>query len=253
MKTKKTDGNCKVGNMGAKAGRADFRIRFCIRMLPVFFMLGISMSAAMGQSLLPNGDFTQADPANPRKPAHWDLPDGLGVQWTAAPNVPGGSQHAMAIRMDTSISEETMVASYTKAGLAQWVFPHPKGNAIAETYGLSLYSEAVPIEPGKAYKISFDFMSEKGTSGKLWFRAYGDLGGRQKRLYEGVIDCDSKGAWKEFSGIFHPTKHRPTVTEFKVMLFVYYPPGVSWFDHVRVEAVDEASAEGAANPPVGKP
>lgn len=213
----------------------------------------ISASSILGQSLLPNGDFEQADPVNPLKPAHWDMVDGLGVQWTAAPNVAGSPPHGKAIRMDTSISEEAMVASFEKAGLTQWVFPHPKGNAIAETYGLSLYSEAVPIQPGKAYKVSFDFMSEKGTAGKVWLRAYGDLGGKQKRLYEGVTDCDSKGVWEEFSGTFDPLKHRPSVTEFKVMLFVFYPAGVSWFDNVRVEAVDQPAATGAATPAMDKP
>ena len=46
------------------------------------------ISSSRAQSVLPNGDFQQGDPAHPGKPAHWDLPDGLGVQWTDAPNVP---------------------------------------------------------------------------------------------------------------------------------------------------------------------
>src|SRR5271155_5569902 len=90
---------------------------------------------ARGQSVLPNGDFEQADPANPGKPAHWDLPDGLGVQWTDAPSIPGGAAHGKAIRMDTSQTEQAMVASYTKAGLTQWIFPKPVNSPIAMTYG----------------------------------------------------------------------------------------------------------------------
>ena len=196
-------------------------------------------------SVLPNGDFEQADPANPQKAAHWDLVDGLGVQWTDAPPMPGAPSHGKAIRMDTAVPETTLVESYTRAGLTQWVFPHPQGNAIAETYGLSLYSEAVPLEPGKAYRVTFDYFSEKGTAGKVWFRCYGDLNqtGVTKRLYEGVVDCASKGAWQTFTGLFHPFKHRANVTQFKVMLFSYYPAGVCWYDNVRVEAVDEAPAQ----------
>jgi hypothetical protein len=195
--------------------------------------------AARGQSVLPNGDFEQGDPAHPGKPAHWDLPDGLGVQWTEAPNVPGAPPHGKAIRMDTAQTEIAMVESYTKAGLTQWVFPKPAGNAIAETYGLSLYSEALPVTPGKTYRVTFDYMAEKGTAGKLWFRAYADVNGEKKRVYEGTVDCGGTGSWKQFTGLFHPTKYRPNVAEFKIMLFAFYPAGVAWFDNIRIEAVDE--------------
>ena len=104
-------------------------------------------------------------------PAHWDLPDGLGVQWAVAPNIPGAPPHGKAIRMDTAVSEKALVASYAKAGLTQWIFPHPTTDPIAMTYGLSFYSEAVPVTPGKTYRVTFDYRSDTGTAGKLWFRA----------------------------------------------------------------------------------
>jgi len=190
-------------------------------------------------SVLPNGDFEQGDPAHPGKPAHWDVPDGLGVQWTDAPSVPGAPPHGKAIRMDTSQTEKAMIASYTKAGLTQWIFPHPADNSISDTYGLSLYSQAVPVVAGKTYRVTFDYMAEKGTAGKLWFRAYANDNGQKKRVYEGTIDCGGSGGWKQFTGLFHPTKYRPDVAEFKIMLFAFYPAGVAWFDNVRVETVDE--------------
>jgi hypothetical protein len=201
-----------------------------------------SMIAAQGDPVLPNGDFEQADPSNPAKPAHWDLPDGLAVRWTDAPAVAGAPPHGKAIRMDTSLPETVVVESYAKAGLTQWVFPHPQSNAIGETYGLSLYSEAAPIVPGKTYRVGFDYMAEKGTAGKLWFRAYGDVNGQKKRLYEGTVDCAGSGpVWKHFSGVFHPTKYRSNVTEFKIMLYAYYPDGVAWFDNIDLEAVDDSA------------
>jgi hypothetical protein len=204
--------------------------------------LALTILAAYGQSVLPNGDFEQADPANPGKAAHWDLTDGLGVQWTNAPVVPGGPAHGKAIRMDTAVPETALVASYAKAGLIQWVFPHPQGNAIAETYGLSLYSEAVPLVPGKTYRVTFDYLAEKGTAGKLWFRAYGDVNGEKKRVYEGTVDCSGGATWKQFTGLFHPTRHTPNATEFKIMLYAYYPAGVAWFDNIKVEALDDSTA-----------
>src|SRR5277367_1996427 len=84
---------------------------------------------APAQSVLPNGDFEQGDPARSGKPLHWDAMDGLGVQWTDAPAIPGAPPHGKAIRMNTAITEADMVASYARAGLTQWVFPHPGGNA----------------------------------------------------------------------------------------------------------------------------
>jgi hypothetical protein len=198
------------------------------------------MLSAQAQSVLPNGDFEQADPAQAGKPMHWEKPDGLAVQWTQAPSVAGTPPHGKAIRMDTSLSEKAVIASDAKAGLTQWVFPNAGDDAIAGTYGLALYSEAMPVLPGKTYRVTFDYMAEKGTSGKLWFRAYADVDGQKKRVYEGNIDCGGSGTWKQFSGVFHPTKYRPNVAEFKIMLFAFYPPGVAWFDNVRVEAVDEA-------------
>ena len=207
------------------------------RLALVALITGLTL-AAQADPVLPNGDFEQADPANPVKPAHWDLPDGLGVRWTDAPPVAGAPPHGKAIRMDTSVPETAMVASYAKAGLTQWVFPHPQGNAIAETYGLSLYSEAMPVVAGKTYRVTFDYLAEKGTAGKLWFRAYDAAG---KRVYEGTVDCGGAGAsWKQVTGVFHPTKYRPNAKEFKIMLFAFYPPGVAWFDNIRVEEVDEA-------------
>lgn len=186
-------------------------------------------------SVLPNGDFEHADPARADKPAHWDLPDGLAVKWTTAP----GPGHGKAIRMDTSLSEQAVVASNAQAGLTQWVFPKPQPSPIGETYGLSLYSEAVPVEAGKTYKVTFDYRSDKATGGKLWFRGYGMVNGKMKRLYEGTIDCSGGPEWKTFSGVFHPTKFTPNVTEWKIMLYAYYPDGVAWYDNVRVEAVDD--------------
>ena len=203
-----------------------------------------AVGALPGAETLPaNGNFEKADPTNPKAPAHWDLPDGLGVRWADASVTPGGAAHGKAIRMDTAVSEKAMVASWEQAGITQWNFPKPAGNAIAETYGLSLYSEEAPLVAGKAYEVSFDYFSEKGTAGKVWFRGYGDLGGKRKRLYEGIVDCASKGEWRHFSGVFHPTKNTPKVTGFKVMLFAFYPPGVCWYDNVVVKAVEEPAGK----------
>jgi hypothetical protein len=208
------------------------------RTLIVAGCIAIGSVTVSAQSVLPNGDFEQGDPAHPGKPLHWDLPDGLGVQWTDAPALPGAPPHGKAIRMDTSVKETNLVASYQKAGLSQWVFPNPQGNAIAETYGLSLYSDAVPVEAGKNYRITFDYMSEKGTAGFILMRGYAEVNGQKKRVYEKKIECDSKGAWKTFADVAHPARSPQPLVEFKIMLFAYYPAGVAWYDNVKVEPID---------------
>jgi hypothetical protein len=191
------------------------------------------------ENVLPNGDFEKADANDPARPAGWDRVDGLGVQWTQAPD----AAHGRAIRMDTRLSEQAMQAQWIKTGLTNiWNIPKPEKNAIAETYGLSLYSAPMPVTPGQAYRITFDFKGRGGA--KVWVRGYGVFAGERRRRWETYIDCKGKGdGWTTQSQIFHPTKFRKDVTEMKVMLFAYYPAGVYWFDNVRIEPVAEAVAK----------
>ena len=186
-------------------------------------------------NLLPNGDLEKADAKDSSKPLNWDRPDGRGVQWVDS----GDKSHGKAIRMDTAITEKAFVEQCKKVGLEKWAFPNPAGNAIAETYGLSLYSDAIALQKGQAYRVSFDFKG-KGGGGKLWVRCYGERESEKVRMYETVVTCEGKtNEWKHFSQVFFPTKFRPAVTEMRVMLFAYYPPGVYWFDNITIEPVSE--------------
>ncbi len=199
---------------------------------------GLALSAGptpAAESLLRNGNLEEADPANPAKPAFWDKVDGLGVQWTNAPE----AVHGKAIRMDTSIPEKAMVESWKRAGLSdKWNIPNPAGNAVAETYGLSHYSEAIPVQPGQPYKITFDY---KGASGgaKVWVRGWGQFQGEKRRRWETTIECRvaNPNEWTTISQEFFPTKSRPDVTEMKVMLYAFYPSGNYWFDNVKIEPI----------------
>lgn len=196
-------------------------------------------SAFAGESqepLVKNGTFEAADAKDPGKPAFWFKPDGLGVQWT---NEPGSPAHGMCIRMDTSVSEKAMVAQWARTGLSNfWDVPKPADNAIAETYGLSYYSDAIPVKTGQAYKVTFDFKGKGG--GKVWVRCYGFFEGEMRRRYEKLVNCKgSEKEWTTQSAILHPTRQRPEVREMKVMLYAYYPPGIYWFDNVRIDPIDE--------------
>jgi hypothetical protein len=184
--------------------------------------------------LLPDGNFDRAAPADKSRPAGWDRVDGLGVQWTSSPDPARGR----AIRMDTSVSEQAMQAQWIKTGLTNlWNIPKPEKNPIAETYGLSLYSDPIPVKPGQAYRITFDYKGADDGA-KVWVRGWGLFQGEKRRRWETYVACRSRGdGWVTCSQVFHPTKFRPEVTEMRVMLFAYHPPGVYWFDNVRIEPV----------------
>jgi len=184
--------------------------------------------------IVSNGNFEAADAKDPSKPAGWFKPDGLGVQWT---NDPDSVAHGKCIRMDTSVSEKAMVEQWKRTGLTNfWDIPKPAGNAVAETYGLSYYSDAMSVKSGQTYRVMFDC---KGSSGaKVWVRCYGLFQGEMRRRYEKVVPCkDGCAGWTTQSAELTPTRARPEVSEMKVMLYAYYPPGIYWFDNVRLEAI----------------
>ena len=165
-------------------------------------------------------------------PLSWDKPDGLGVRIVRSAD----EGHGNVIQMDTRISEKAMVEQWKKVGITQWDIPKPANNAVADTYGLSFYSAPIPVEAGRSYEISFDF---KGPSGgaKAWVRGYGALDGEKRKIYETIVNCrtDDATKWKSFKQEFSPTKRRPAVTEMRVMLYAYYPPGVYLFDNVKIQ------------------
>ena len=206
---------------------------FCIALMIV---LTVARGQAQTNSILPHGDFEQADARDNARPAGWDRVDGLGVQWTNAPD----AAHGKAIRMDTRVSEQAMQAQWVKTGLTNlWNIPKPEKNPIAETYGLSLYSDPMPVKPGQAYRITFDYKGPDGGA-KVWVRGWGLFQGSMQRRWETTVTCHCKGgAWTTISQVFHPTQARPEVSEIKVMLFAYYPAGVYWFDNIRIEPVAE--------------
>ncbi|MFO7536107.1 MAG: hypothetical protein R6X19_10590 [Kiritimatiellia bacterium] len=192
---------------------------------------------ARAEELLPNGGFEKADAANAAKPAGWDRPDGLGVQWLAEAR---GSNHL--IRMNTAIPEKDFVASCKAAGLEKWVFPNPGNDPMAAAYGLSFHSDSLPVTTGQAYRLRFRYRGAGGA--KVWVRGYGLLRGEERRRYDTVVNCRTPGTnWTEFSQCFHPTRRTPGVTSLRIMLYAYWPPGVYEFDDVTLAPVSDEEWE----------
>jgi hypothetical protein len=201
-------------------------------------------SPAASTNLLLNGDFETTDASDSTAPAHWDKPDGLGVRWVEAAE----KTHGKTIRMDTAVSERDMVAQWKKTGLTQWDIPEPAGGPVAATYGLSYYSDWIPVKSGHACRVSFDFKGHSGGA-KVWVRGYGEFRGQsRRRQYETIVNCRVPGkGWYRFTQVLHPTKRKPAVSEIRVMLYAYWPPGVYWFDNVTVQPIPEAEYEKAGN------
>lgn len=225
-------------------------------MLAILMLAACAASpAADAPNLVPNPTFDQPDPADPARPAGWELPDGLGIQWLDAPK-----GHGKAIRMDTRISETDMEAQWKLKKLdGEWHIPNAAKNPIAETYGLSLYSKPFPIKRGRPYRVTYDYLGAAGGV-KVWVRGYvatTDAEGKptMRRIYEAVANGDQhRGGkdeeWHTTSMCFHPTiereatKNLPKVTEMRVMLFAFHPPQVYWFDNpVVAEISDEEYAK----------
>ncbi len=192
--------------------------------------LVLGAQAWEGENLVTNGTLEAGADGIP---AGWDKPDGLGARWADAPDGRG-----KAISLDTSVSERAMQASWQRAGLTnQWSIPKPAANAIADTYGLSFYSTNFPCASGAVYRVTCDTRGPGAV--KVWVRGYGVLRGRRVRRYEAVMNCAaSPDAWRTTTMDFNPTAHRPEVDELRVMLYAWYPPGVYWFDNVRVERIE---------------
>jgi hypothetical protein len=196
----------------------------------------------IGPNLVANGDFSQPDAMDANRPMGWARPDGLGVCWKQAPVGTG-----KVIWMDTSVSEKQMMDHWAAVGITDWNIPKATGDPVAATYGLSYYSQAFPIEPGKAYRVSVAF---HGAGAKIWVRGYGLLTHgdvtESRRLYEAVAELTPSGSgWAVTTHDFNPTKHTPKVTEMKVMLFGYWPAGVKWFKDVAVQALSGDPADAA--------
>ena len=211
-------------------------MRYIILILLLAASASFAQTNAPPPSLLPNGGFEEPDPTNSAKPAGWDKLDGLGVQWVAETNGPANHY----IRLNTAVSEKDYVASCQAAGLDKWVFPNPNGGAIAGTYGLSYYSDNLPVATGQAYRLSFRYRGPSG-GGKVWARGYGLIQGVERQRYETIVNCrGGNDGWISFSQCFHPTKHTPTVTRMRIMLYAYWPPGIYAFDDVTLTPVSEA-------------
>jgi hypothetical protein len=164
-------------------------------------------------------------------------PDGLGVQWTVDADDPGRGR---CIRMDTSVSGRVMVEQWRRAGLSTLMgVPEPKDKPVAHTSGLSYYSDAVPVQSGQPYRVSFDFKGDT-RGGKVRVLGWNTVDGKRRLRYESIVNCRGNArGWTRFSQVFHPTRVKPGAQEMGVILHASAPAAVYWFDNVSIEPITE--------------
>ena len=203
---------------------------------------------------LVNGNFEEQAPeqkGQPPNPKGWAHPDDFTVLWKEEPN------HGKVITIDTSMSEtqakKRQFEMREAAAKGTPVPPAPKKQALGDpagydaigaTYGVSFYSEKFKCKPKQAYKISFDY---KGTGGaKVWVRGWGQSKGEDRRRWETFVNCHGGGSeWRHQEQAFHPTRRGAGPDSFselaylRIMLFAYWPPGLSSFDNLKIEEISD--------------
>ena len=208
-------------------------------LLSAILLIGGKPDSENPLSLIKNGDFSQADSTDTNKPAYWDKPDELGIQWVNVPTSQEGTGQTKAIRMNTALSEKAMMDQWKKMGIEKWNIPHATDGPVGGTYGLSFYSDAISVRTGQAYRLTFKFKGKSGGA-KVWIRGYGLLRGNERRLYDTIVTCRTKDDdWTAFSQAFHPTANTPDVTCIRVMLFAYWPPALYWFKDVAITPISQ--------------
>ncbi|MBN1899784.1 carbohydrate binding domain-containing protein [Candidatus Sumerlaeota bacterium] len=214
------------------------RIRF---VLPFLILISIILNQpALCQSpenLLKNGDFESGEIF----PEAWERPDRLTVFLVKEPS-PSNPENK-CLKMDTDVYmtdwEKRKKEMEKNLDTLPWTKTPTKGkkyNTIGGNNGVSLYSDPIPVETGTTYTLSLDVKSHQ-TSGtpKIFVKGYTLHKGRMREIYKTYLNCRFKGTdWQHFEQNFHPTSRTPRVTEMRVMIFSYWPPGEYRFDNIQV-------------------
>jgi len=224
-----------------------------------------SSSSARPRNLVQNGGFEAGD----KIPTGWliryprvDLSeltdirvlDNLTLFWDTTHSTSG-----KCIKMDTDLNQgevhkrmEELIANPDAPPWRKTPTKPPKYDTVAGLEGVSLWSEPIPVEKGKMYRVSVDAMGQ--IEGMLFFpklfvRGFAmekDARGRtvKKKVYETYVACrvSESGRWYHFTQTFSPTDNTPSVIEMSVVLYAYWPPGVYYWDNIELTEVPEAEA-----------
>jgi hypothetical protein len=195
----------------------------------------------VGPELVKNGDFEKGEAS----PEGWQKIDGLTTFYVAA------GQTGKGIKINTDVYHDEWVAwqKKVKDGAVAADAPPPppaqgpKYNTVAGVYGVAYFSDPIPVQPDKAYKVS---VSYRGPSSdfffpKLFIRGYGDVQGEKRVVYDAYLALRTKTQGKQWESnvriVEIPKDTRSPVEFVKLMLYAYWPPGTYWFDNVSMKEV----------------
>lgn len=211
--------------------------------------LGASAPATAGE-LVRNGSFEEALTGK-ASPIGWDRMDGLTSFWVLDAVDP--ARHGHVVALDTDVYEHEWKRRQEEMAKDSDLPPWPKTPVpekdqyatVGGNHGVSVYSEAMPVEAGRPYRLRLAFRTDlpQGTA-KVWVRGYGALentaGPEERRLYDALVTLRmGSPGWKTHTMVFHPTKNTPAVARMRVMLYGYWPRGRYAFDDVSVVPISD--------------
>lgn len=225
-----------------------------------------------GKNLLYNGDFEEGD----LTPKGWQAVDGLSTFYIKDID----PSHGKVIKFDTDVLQSQAYEWWPKiargvatAKEAPSKLPtvEPKYDTLAGLDGVWFWSDAVPVEEGKAYWLSLDV---KGPAIYAWVVGYtqkpdlswgadnaafsdvlksfdtgkpvekgrGFDGFIHKYVWKGQLAAGGPNEWKTYSRRakpFRPTYPYKNVRWVRVMLYPYWPPDSYYVDNVRLVEVED--------------
>jgi hypothetical protein len=229
-------------------------------------------------NLMPNSGFEESNAAG-TAPAGWQEPDNLVATWTTDPEAPDRGKviridtdvnqgQAYAWWADHFVRGVPLAKAPAKAPTHE-----PKYDTIAGLDGGFYSSGLIPIKPGKTYRV---FVDAKGGIAKVFLFGYEEsvpvsFGDEQpatqqvfrKARHDPELDARGRpikyrlryqyrswfavGGSNEWHTYTHKAPRHPTNSELtenvrflRIQIYPYWPPGVYWFDNVRVyEAEDD--------------
>jgi len=200
-----------------------------------------------GPNIVPNGDFEKADKTG-RFAEGWGPFDGLSVFWVDEP----GRGKVIRVETDMPVSQwkqwRDAIAAGAKIEDAPQKLPRSADGyeTVGGNNGVAVWGPIVPIQPGQAYRISFDC---KGPGGKVFVKGYAVFVAKEltqnREVWNAFKNMRPKNPneWEHYERTIHPTERVKSTKSLQVMLFPYWPPATYYFDNVKIEPVTEKEVE----------
>jgi hypothetical protein len=193
----------------------------------------------VGPELVKNGGFETGD----KTPDGWQRIDGLTTFWA------DGGAGGKCLKVNTDVYHDQWVEwqKKYKAGATAAEAPQvnptsgAKYDTVAGIYGVAYDSAPIPVQPGKAYKVSISY---KGVSDdfffpKLFIRGWGDVKGEKRVLYDAYLALRCKTAGRQWESnvriVEIPTDTQSKIEYVVLKVYAYWPPGTFYFDNVSMK------------------